>query len=71
MLSIEIILALHHAQMAAVSQLFRTVLQGCHHIIGRHGRIFNGGIFLCGSLKTNGARGNDQISAQDLRLHSA
>ena len=71
MLSVKGILALDNPGMIRHPQSFRCGNKGCCHTKIRHCRILNRRIFFAGTLHTNRTRGNDDISAFHIRLHTA
>ena len=71
MLTVEGILALHHACMGTVAQSQACIPQGQGHIKVRHGRKLRRGILKGGMFKADGAGGYHHVSRKHIQIDTA
>ena len=71
MLTIEGVLALHHAHLRALAQRSGRLHQRGGHLKIRHRRILDGRVFPAGMLEADSAGGDDHIAAAHIKIDAA
>ena len=71
MLPVKCILALYHARVIGISQVFCRSNQGIGHFKVRNRRELDGRILPAGAFHSDGSRGNHNVPALYIHIHSA
>ena len=71
MLTVEGILALHHAHLRPLAQRTGRLHQRCGHLEVGHGGVLDGRILPAGVLEADGAGGHHHVAGADIQIDAA